>query len=359
MTHLKIGSLRAHLQFQLDSSYTITDARLIYHDITTKPFIQGQWKRGMSMQYRKLGKTGLKVSEISLGSWLTYGGYVEKQRAIDAIHKAYELGINFFDTANVYERGEAEKVVGETLRQYPRESYVLATKVFGKMGDGPNDHGLSRKHIIEQANASLKRLGVDYVDIYYCHRFDTETPLEETLRALDDLVHQGKVLYIGVSQWAPAQMQEALAVADRYLLDRIVVNQPIYNMFERYIEKEVIPLGEAKGIGQVVYSPLAQGVLAGRYKKGAAIDSDSRAAKKGWSGIDDVRLEKVEKLQEIANTLSISLSQLALAWILRQQNVASALIGASRPEQVVENCKASGITIPDELLVKIEDTLQA
>lgn len=313
------------------------------------------------MKYRKLGNTGLKVSEISLGSWLTYGGYVEQEKAAASIHKAYELGINFFDTANVYERGQAEIVVGEALRQYPRESYVLATKVFGQMGDGPNDRGLSRKHIIEQCHASLQRLGMDYIDVYYCHRYDQETPLEETLRALDDLVTQGKVLYVGVSEWTAAQMIEAHAIADRLLLDRIIVNQPVYNMFNRYIEKEIIPLGEAKGISQVVFSPLAQGVLTGKYRKGQAFPAESRAASKNWNEnrIKDDQLEKVEQLEKIAAELDLSISQLALAWILRQPNVASALIGASRPEQVEENCGASGVKLTSDVIESIEQILQA
>lgn len=308
------------------------------------------------MLYRKLGRTGLKVSEISLGSWQTYGGYVAKEKAIQSIHKAYELGVNFFDTANIYERGEAEKVVGEALREYPRESYVLATKVFGKMGDGPNDSGLSRKHIMEQCEASLKRLGLDYVDLYYCHRFHEETPLEETLRAIDDLVTQGKVLYVGVSMWTAAQMVEAHAIADRYLLDRIVVNQPVYNMFNRHIEDEIIPISEQLGIGQVVYSPLAQGVLAGKYRKGQNIPEDSRAAKQNWKEdrIKERELDIVEQLEKVAKEQGITLSQLALAWILRQPNVSSALIGASRPEQVEENCKASGIKLDREVLERIE-----
>lgn len=313
------------------------------------------------MEYRRLGKTGVKVSEISLGSWLTYGGYVEREKAASSIHKAYELGINFFDTANIYERGQSEIVVGEALRHYPRESYVLATKVWGQMGDGPNDRGLSRKHIIEQCNASLRRLGVDYVDLYYCHRYDPDTPLEETLRALDDLVTQGKVLYIGVSEWTAAQMAEAHAIADRFLLDRIVVNQPVYNMFNRYIEKEVIPFSEAKGIGQVVYSPLAQGVLTGKYRKGQSFPADSRAASKNWSEhrIKTEQLEKVEQLEAIAKQLDLSISQLALAWILRQANVSSALIGASRPEQVEENCKAAGKSLSADVIESIEQILQA
>ncbi|GGN93611.1 aldo/keto reductase family protein [Saccharibacillus kuerlensis] len=311
------------------------------------------------MEYRRLGGTGLKVSEISLGSWLTYGGYVERENAVHSIHAAYEEGINFFDTANVYERGEAEKVVGEALKRYPRESYVLATKVFGKMGDGPNDLGLSRKHIIEQCNASLARLGLDYVDIYYCHRYHTETPVHETLRALDDLVRQGKVLYVGVSQWTAAQIEEALGTADRYLLDRIVVNQPVYNMFDRYIEQEIIPLGERKGVGQVVYSPLAQGLLTGKYKAGAEAPQDSRAAKLGWSEdrLNQERIAKVGELQNIADELGVKMSQLAIAWILRQPNVASALVGASRPEQVKENAAASGIKLEADVLERIETIL--
>lgn len=313
------------------------------------------------MEYRFLGNTGVKVSEISLGSWLTYGGYVEKDAALKSIHKAYNLGINFFDTANVYRRGEAEKVVGEALREYPRESYVLATKVFNPMGEGPNDQGLSRKHIIEQCNASLQRLGHDYVDLYYCHRYDPDTPLYETLRALDDLVRQGKVLYIGVSEWSPAQIAEALHIADKRLLDRLVVNQPIYNMLKRYIEKEIIPQGEQHGVGQVVFSPLAQGVLSGKYQKGADIPANSRAAenyKVISRFLNDESLDRVAELQQVAAQEELSLSQLAIAWILRQNNVSSALIGASRPEQVEENVKASGVKLSEDALERIEKILE-
>ncbi|WP_199619881.1 aldo/keto reductase family protein [Paenibacillus alkalitolerans] len=308
------------------------------------------------MKYRKLGGSGLKVSEISLGSWLTYGGYVEQENALNAIHKAYELGINFFDTANVYERGAAEKVMGEALKNYPRDSCVLATKVFGKMGDGPNDRGLSRKHVFEQLHASLNRLGTDYVDIYYCHRYDPETPVEETLHTIDDLVTQGKILYAGVSEWTAAQMAEALAIADKYLLDRIVVNQPVYNMFNRYIEKEIIPFGEQKGIGQVVFSPLAQGLLTGKYKSAADIPEDSRAAKiEGMrKGISEEKISKVNQLSAIAGELNVTVGQLALAWVLRKPNVASALVGASRPQQIEENAKASDIELSQEIIDKIE-----
>ncbi|OIB01291.1 voltage-gated potassium channel [Paenibacillus sp. LC231] len=312
------------------------------------------------MKYRRLGRTGLKVSEISLGSWLTYGGYVERENAVNAIKTAYDLGINFFDTANVYEKGAAEVLVGETLKAYPRESYVLATKAFWPMGDGPNDRGLSRKHIMEQAHASLKRLNHDYVDIFYCHRHDPETPLDETLRAIDDLVRQGKVLYVGVSEWQASQIAEALTVADRYLLDRIVVNQPIYNMFERYIEKEIIPLSERSGIGQVVFSPLAQGLLTGKYTSTSDIPEGSRAAKLEWmrKGITEEKIAKVRELEKIAGELEVSVGNLALAWILRQPNVASALVGASRPEQVTENAKAAGIELSEDVQTRIEEILK-
>ena len=218
------------------------------------------------MKYRRLGKSGLKVSEISLGSWLTYGKTVEDDTAVKTIRRAYELGINSFDSANVYEQGQGEKVMAKALSVFPRESYVITTKAFWPMGDGPNDRGLSRKHVFEQLHASLKRMELDYVDIFYCHRYDPETPVEETLRTIDDMIRQGKVLYAGVSEWSAAQIEEAIAVADRYLLDRIVVNQPVYNMLNRYIEPEIIPVSEKYGIGQIVFSPLAQGLLTGKYR---------------------------------------------------------------------------------------------
>lgn len=312
------------------------------------------------MQYRRLGNTGLKVSEISLGSWLTYGGYVEEQNAVASIDLAYESGVNFFDTANVYIRGEAEKVVGKALNKYPRSSYVLATKVFGTMGDGPNDQGLSRKHIIEQCDASLKRLGMDYIDVYYCHRYHAETPLHETLRALDDLVRQGKVLYVGVSEWTAEQITEAVHLADKKLLDRIVVNQPNYSMLQRYIEKEIIPVSEKHGIGQVVFSPLAQGVLTGKYQKGQSVPEGSRAAQANTNLshiLTDQNLDKVEQLRLVAYEENLTLAQLAIAWILRQQNVASALVGASRPDQLTETLKASGVKLSSDTLEKIDGIL--
>ena len=314
------------------------------------------------MLYRRLGHTGLKVSEISLGSWLTYGNATERETAEKTIDRAYALGINFFDTANAYARGAAEQIVGRVLDKYPRESYVLATKVFFPMGDGPNDRGLSRKHVLESANASLKRLGKDYVDILYCHRPDPETPVSETLRAFDDLMRQGKVLYMGISEWSADQMREALHIADARLYDRMVVNQPQYSMLQRQIEKDIIPLGEKEGIGQVVFSPLAQGVLTGKYKPGAALPEGSRATdpkQNMWIGnfLTEEILEKVVSLGKIADELGISMSQLALAWVLRQPNVASALIGASRPEQVDANAAASGIVLEKDVLARIEEIL--
>ena len=315
------------------------------------------------MKYRHLGSSGLLVSEISLGSWLTYGNAVADETANRTLDLAYDLGVNFFDTANVYNHGEAEKVVGKALKRHDRASYVLATKVYFPMSERPNDSGLSRKHVIESANASLKRLGLDYVDILYCHRYDEETPVEETLRAFDDLIRQGKVLYAGVSEWSAAQIEEAARIADRFLLNRFVVNQPMYNMLKRKIEDEIIPVSERNGIGQVVFSPLAEGILTGKYKNLKDIPADSRARDKKAnyfikSKLTQEALDTVSKLKQVADELGIPLSRMALAWILRQPNVASALVGASRPEQIEENVKASGLQLPDDTLADIEDILQ-
>jgi voltage-dependent potassium channel beta subunit len=310
------------------------------------------------MKYRNLGRTGLKVSEISLGSWLTYGKSVEDNVAEKTIHKAYELGINFFDSANVYEQGEGERVLAGALKEYPRESYIITTKAFWPMGDGPNDRGLSRKHVMEQVHASLKRMNLDYVDIFYCHRYDPETPVEETLKTIDDLIRQGKILYAGVSEWSAAQIEEAVATADKFLLDRIVVNQPIYNMFNRYIENEVIPVSDKYGIGQVVFSPLAQGVLTGKYK-GGQVPDNSRASNQSINNFikgmlnEDV-FKKVEQLEAVAKEMEVTLPELALAWILRQPNVSSALIGASKPSQVEQNVKAIEVVLPSEIQDRIE-----
>ena len=314
------------------------------------------------MEYRRLGGSGVKVSEISLGSWLSYGGTVAEQQAAACIHRAYDLGINFFDTANVYVRGAAEEIVGNALKGFKRDSYFLATKVYFPMGVGPNDRGLSRKHIMEQCHASLKRLGVDYVDLYQCHRYDEGTPLEETLRALDDLVRQGKVLYVGVSEWTADQIADALRLAKEMNLDRIVSNQPRYNMIQRQIEAEVVPLSEREGVGQVVFSPLAQGVLTGKYRPGEAPEGGTRAADPESSRFmrqlmnEDV-LSAVEGLRAVASDAGLTMSQLALAWVLRQENISSAIIGASRPEQVEDNAAASGAHLPPDALDRIDEML--
>jgi voltage-dependent potassium channel beta subunit len=315
------------------------------------------------VEYRRLGRSGVKVSEISLGSWLTYGGSVAEERARACIHKAYELGINFFDTANVYMRGTAEEIVGRALKGFERDSYVLATKVYFPMGEGPNDRGLSRKHIIEQCHASLERLGVDYVDLYQCHRYDEDAPLEETLRALDDLVRQGKILYVGVSEWTADQIADALRLAEEMNLERIVSNQPRYNMVQRQIEAEVIPLCEREGVGQVVFSPLAQGVLTGKYRAGEIPEQGTRAADPESNRfmqqvMNEEVLSAVGKLSSVASDAGLSMSQLALAWVLQHDNVSSAIIGASRPEQVEDNAEAAGVRLSTQVVSEIDSTLK-
>jgi aryl-alcohol dehydrogenase-like predicted oxidoreductase len=314
------------------------------------------------MRYRKLGSWGVKVSEISLGSWLTYGGYVEDERAIACIHRAFELGVNFFDTANVYRLGAAEEVTGRALKGFRRDDYVLATKVYFPMGEGPNDRGLSRKHVMEQCHASLRRLGVDYIDLYQCHRSDEDTPLEETLRALDDLVTQGKVLYVGVSMWPAELLDEGRRLQVKLNLDPIVSNQPEYSMLAREIEDDVLPVCKQLGIGQVVYSPIAQGVLTGKYQPGDEPPAGTRAATPEGSGFiarhlrNDV-LTAVQGLRPIADELGITMAQLAVAWVLREPGVSSAIVGASRPEQVEENVAASGIELPPDVLKRIDEAL--
>ncbi|RYX83076.1 aldo/keto reductase [bacterium] len=326
------------------------------------------------MNYRHLGKWGIQVSEVGLGSWLTYGGATEAEQATNCIHRAYELGINFFDTANAYAGGESEKVVGAALQTFSRESYVLSTKVFFPMGRGPNNRGLSRKHIIEQCNASLKRLGVDYIDIYYCHRYDSHTPLEETLMALHDLVIQGKILYAGVSEWTAGQIAHAADYSRGAGLRPLASNQPQYNLLARGIEKEIIPLCEREGIGQVVFSPLAQGILTGKYKPGQEPPAGSRAAdpkqnqflKTGVVDayvydkiqVNDALLERVQNLIPIAQEAGLTMSQLSLAWCLRQKNVSSVIIGASRPAQIEDNVAASGQKLDTALLARIDEVLE-
>ncbi|GAB4469187.1 MAG: aldo/keto reductase family protein [Armatimonadaceae bacterium] len=316
------------------------------------------------MKYRRLGKQGVKVSEVSLGSWLTYGGATEDATATSCIEKAYDLGINFFDTANAYARGKSEEVVGKALKAYRRDSFVLATKVFFPMGDGPNDRGLSRKHIYEQCHLSLKRLGTDYIDLYQCHRYDAETPLDETLMALDDLARQGKILYYGVSQWSAVQIADAVHRTRQLGLHPISSNQPVYNAINRGLENEVMPLCGREGIGLVVYSPLAQGLLTGKYKPGQELPEGSRAADPNQNmflnkgELDQQLLEKIQKLVPIAERNNLTMSQLALAWCLRRPEVSSVIIGASKPEQVEDNAGASGASVSEADFAEMDAALK-
>jgi aryl-alcohol dehydrogenase-like predicted oxidoreductase len=309
------------------------------------------------MRYRKLGASDLEVSEISLGSWLTYGGGIGRERAEACVHKAFELGINFIDTANVYSSGAAESFLGEVLRRRPRSSYVLATKLYFPMS--PTDRGLSADQVRKQLDASLRRLGVDHVDLYQCHRYDPETPLEETLTALTEAVRQGKTRFIGFSEWSAPQIEAALALPR---VARFVSSQPQYSMLWREPEAEVFPTCARNGIGQIVWSPLAQGILTGKYAAGRAPPSDSRAASASMGvfmarRLTDPNLAKVEALRPIAKELGLSLAQLALAWVLRRSEVSSAIIGATRPEQVEENARASDVTLAPEVLARIDAAL--
>jgi aryl-alcohol dehydrogenase-like predicted oxidoreductase len=314
------------------------------------------------MEYRHLGKSGLVISEIAYGNWITHGSQVEEQAAADCVRAALDEGITTFDTADVYAGGRAEEVLGRALHGVRRESLEIFTKVYWPMGDGRNDRGLSRKHIMESADASLRRLQTDYIDLYQAHRYDSETPIEETMRAFDDLVRAGKVLYVGVSEWRAEQIAAALKVARELGLDRIVSNQPQYNMLWRVIEAEVVPLSEKEGIGQIVFSPIAQGVLTGKYQPGAAPPPDSRATDpsgstfiKRW--LEDETLEAVQQLKPLAADAGLSLAQLAVAWVLQNPNVSAAIIGATRPEQVRENVKAAGVRLEPGLMSRIDKVL--
>lgn len=313
------------------------------------------------MEYRQLGKHGIRVSEVCLGSWLTYGAATEESVASKCIEQAYDLGVNFFDTANVYAQGEAEKLVGKVLSQYPRHSYVLATKVYFPMGDRPNDRGLSRKHILEQCDASLKRLGLDYIDLYQAHRYDRTVPLAETLTAFDHLVQQGKILYYGVSEWSASQLAHAADLTRLAGLAPIASDQPKYNLLHQDIETEVLPLCRREGIGIINFSPLAQGLLTGKYKPGESLPAGSRASdpkqntflNKGE--LDQSVLAKVQKLVPLAQQEGLSLSQLALAWCLRNPELSSVIIGASKPDQIKDNVGASGKKLSAETLQAINE----
>jgi aryl-alcohol dehydrogenase-like predicted oxidoreductase len=314
------------------------------------------------MEHRHLGRSGLKVSEIAYGNWITHGSQVEEDAALACVSAALDEGITTFDTADAYAQTRAESVLGKALHGVRRESVEICTKVFWPTGPGANDRGLSRKHIMESAHASLRRLGTDYVDLYQAHRFDHETPLEETLRAFNDLVRQGKVLYLGVSEWRAEEIEAALRIADDLGLDRIVSNQPQYNMVWRVIESEVVPLCEREGIGQIVWSPIAQGVLTGKYQPGATPPAGSRATDATGSNfisglLNDDLLTRVQQLKPVAERGGLSLAQLAVAWTLQNPAVSAAIVGATRPEQVRENVKASGVRLEPSVLKQIDDIL--
>jgi aryl-alcohol dehydrogenase-like predicted oxidoreductase len=315
------------------------------------------------MEYRYLGRSGLKISEITYGNWLTHGSQVENDVATACVRAALDAGISTFDTADVYANTKAETVLGEALQGERRESLEIFTKVYWPTGPGgANDSGLSRKHIMESIDGSLRRLKTDYVDLYQAHRFDSETPLEETMLAFADLVRMGKVLYVGVSEWTAEQIREGHRLASE-LGVHLVSSQPQYSMLWRVIEPEVVPTCEELGISQIVWSPIAQGVLSGKYKPGQELPAGSRATDdKGGADMiarwmrDDV-LERVQLLAPVADELGLTMAQLAVAWVLQNENVAAALVGASRPEQVHENVKAAGVRIPAELMARIDEAL--
>ncbi len=314
------------------------------------------------MEYRHLGKSGLVISELAYGNWITHGSQVQERAAAECVRAALDEGITTFDTADVYAGGRAEEVLGRALHGVRRESLEIFTKVYWPTGEGRNNRGLSRKHITESAHASLRRLQTDYIDLYQAHRYDYETPLEETMRAFDDLVRAGKVLYIGVSEWRADEIAAALKVAGELGLDRIVSNQPQYNMLWRVIEAEIVPLCQQEGIGQIVFSPIAQGVLTGKYQPGAAPPADSRATDPSGSNfikqwLTDSTLEAVSKLSPLAAEAGLSLAQLAVAWTLQNPDVSAAIIGATRPEQVRENVKAAGVRLDPDLMRRIDEVL--
>ncbi|MCU1600843.1 MAG: aldo/keto reductase [Frankiales bacterium] len=313
------------------------------------------------MDYRHLGRSGLKVSEISYGNWLTHGSQVEADAAHACVREALDVGITTFDTADVYAGTKAETVLGEALKGVKRSSYELFTKVYWPTGAGMNERGLSRKHILESCNASLERLQTDHIDLYQAHRFDYETPLEETLQAFEDLVRSGKVMYIGVSEWKASEIAQALEIADRMGFDRIVSNQPQYSALYRVIESEVAPLCEKEGVSQIVWSPIAQGVLTGKYAPGAPLPEGTRATDEAGGAnmikrlLSDDILRAVQELKPLAADAGISMAQLAIGWVLCNDNVASAIVGASRPEQVRDNAAATRLE-PD-LKKAVDDVL--
>jgi voltage-dependent potassium channel beta subunit len=313
------------------------------------------------MQYRNLGRWGVKVSSVGLGSWLTYGGTVEADTARACIHRALDLGITFFDTANAYVRGASEEVVGSALSGVRRDDYVLATKVFFPMGDGPNDRGLSRKHVWEQASASLRRLGVDHIDLYQCHRYDESTPLEETCRVMDDLVRAGKILYWGTSEWTADQIAHATSLCRAEGWAPPASNQPQYSALYRRVERRVLPVCRDLGVGNVVWSPLAMGVLTGKYASASDLPEGSRAAGEGRGFMEaylrQETLDAVASLRPVADEAGCSLSQLALAWLLAQDTVASVIVGATKVEHVDDNAAAGDLDLPGEVIARVGEVL--
>jgi aryl-alcohol dehydrogenase-like predicted oxidoreductase len=314
------------------------------------------------MQYRHLGRSGMMVSAISYGNWVTHGGQVAEDAAIACVRAALDAGVTTFDTADVYRLGEAESVLGRALRGVRRDSIEIFSKVYWPTGPNPNNRGLSRKHIIESCEASLRRLETDHLDLLQAHRYDVETPLDETLRAFDDLVRQGKVHYVGVSEWTAAQIADAVAIATELGLDRIVSNQPQYSLLWRVPEVEVIPTSKVHGIGQIVWSPLAQGVLTGKYLPGQPVPSGTRATDEGakhfisWLLRDEV-LVPVQAFTQLAREAGHTPAEVALAWVLRNESVSSAICGATRPEQVLENARAAELTLDDDLVARIDEVL--
>ena len=313
------------------------------------------------MQYRNLGRWGVKVSSVGLGSWLTYGGTVEADTARACIHRALDLGITFFDTANAYVRGASEEVVGSALSGVRRDDYVLATKVFFPMGDGPNDRGLSRKHVWEQASASLGRLGVDHIDLYQCHRYDESTPLEETCRVMDDLVRAGKILYWGTSEWTADQIAHATSLCRAEGWTPPASNQPQYSALYRRVERRVLPVCRDLGVGNVVWSPLAMGVLTGKYASASDLPEGSRAAGEGRGFMEaylrQETLDAVASLRPVADEAGCSLSQLALAWLLAQDTVASVIVGATKVGHVDDNAAAGDLDLPGEVIARVGEVL--
>jgi aryl-alcohol dehydrogenase-like predicted oxidoreductase len=313
------------------------------------------------VKYRRLGRTGLWVSEISLGNWLTQGRTLDQGQTDELVKTAFDLGINLFDTADVYNNGKAEEALGSALKSLgiARKDIVLATKCYFPFSDRPNDKGLSRKHIFESVHDSLARLQTSYLDVMQCHRWDEETPLAETLAAFGDLVRQGKILYWGVSEWSGDQIRRACAIADEMGSARPISNQPRCHIYERYIEAEVVPASEELGLGQIIFSPLAQGLLTGKYKPGHEFPAGTRAADPSSNQfilrlITPERLEQVQVMEGWAQELGITMGQLALRWCLRLPNISSCIIGASRPEQISENAAASGDSLPEDVIERID-----